>query len=251
MLIGALKILGCLFAFFVTWHGWAGSNKFHFQSENMSLVAEEVLSKQNVIWGMDFISENLLIFTERTGAIKVFDLKTKNLTPVTGVPKVAVFGQGGLMDIHLHPEFHKNAWVYLTYAVAFKDKYTTRLARARLKKNHLTQLEILLTADAFSKDGRHFGSRIAFDGKGHVYFTVGDRGERKEAQNLRNHKGSVLRIKESGGVPMDNPFVKDPLAKKEIWSYGHRNPQGLVFDPETKTLWAGEHGPRGGDEINL
>lgn len=244
------KSLGVLIGLFIGWNG-LGEPLLQFQSEGMYLTVEEVLSKQGSIWGMDFISKNLLIFTEKSGAIKTFNLQTKKLIPIIGVPRVAALGQGGLLDIHLHPNFHKNKWVYLTYSVAIKDQYTTRLSRARLDKNRLTHFQILLTAQALSRDLRHFGSRIAFDGNGHLYFSVGDRGEREEAQNLRNHKGSVLRLTEDGHIPADNPFLKNKLAKKEIWSYGHRNPQGLVFDSRTQRLWLGEHGPYGGDEINL
>ena len=247
----ALKTFLCVFPLLLlSTNSWG--SVLRFQSAQMKLELEEVLSGQKIIWGMDFLSEDQLIFTQRSGEVKLFNLKTKKLTPIQGVPKIASVGQGGLLDIHLHPKFQQNAWVYFTASVHVGKQYTTRLWRAKLQKNRLIKWQTLLTTEALSKNTRHFGSRIVFDGKGYVYFTVGDRGERKEAQNLSNHKGALLRLYEDGRLPPDNPFARyKSSAAKAIWSYGHRNPQGLAWDSRKQILWLGEHGPRGGDEVNL
>lgn len=212
---------------------------------------EKVLSDYGVIWGFDFIDEENILLTEREGSLYRVNLKNKQRTKIQGVPTVLNKGQGGLLDIKLHPDFKKNNWIYFTYSHADKDKNTTRLARAKLNKNTLDKFEILFTAEPFSDNTIHFGSRIVFDGQGHVFFSVGDRNERKKAQDLKTHNGKILRLTEDGKVPQDNPFAKDKNKKTEIWSYGHRNPQGIFYDFETKELWSSEHGPRGGDEINL
>jgi glucose/arabinose dehydrogenase len=163
---------------------------------------------------------------------------------------VHAVGQGGLLDIQLHPEYSKNGLIYLSYAKPGTDGGGTTIARAKLQGNTLTDLQELFSAQPFSGSGLHFGSRIAFDGNGYMFFSCGERGTKENAQNLGNHLGKILRLHDDGRIPKDNPFVNKTGAKPEIWSYGHRNPQGLVYDKESKTLWAHEHGPKGGDELN-
>ncbi len=158
-------------------------------------------------------------------------------------------GQGGLMDVVTAPDFGTSRRLYFTYAKPGEEGAATTLARAKLAEGELVDWEDLLVTQSVSDTGRHFGSRIAFDGRGHLYFGVGDRGVRDSAQNLDNHAGTLMRLGLDGSVPGDNPFVgRDGL--DEIWSYGHRNPQGLAYDTRNDRLWAIEHGPRGGDEIN-
>jgi glucose/arabinose dehydrogenase len=169
---------------------------------------------------------------------------------IGNVPAVFANGQGGLMDIKLHPDYASNGWIYLTYAKPGEGGGGTVIARTKLEGNNLTGLEELFSAQPLSGSGAHFGSRIVFDGKGYIFFTSGERGTKPNAQDLTNHLGKVLRLHEDGKVPTDNPFVNTPDAKPEIWSYGHRNPQGLVYDKATETLWDVEHGPMGGDELN-
>ena len=201
-------------------------------------------------WGMVFINKKELLFTEKKGDVKILHTVTGKIRPVTGLPKVFDGGQGGLLDVALHPSFQKNKTIYWTFSREEKNKYTTSLAKAKLQNDTLNQVQILFSAKPFAREQRHFGSRIVFDKNGFLFFTVGDRGQKKEAQNLNSHFGKLLRIKDDGTVPFDNPFVKNKKALPEIWSYGHRNPQGLFVSKDTGEIWLQEHGPKGGDEIN-
>lgn len=172
--------------------------------------------------------------------------------PLEGVPAVFAEGQGGLMEIMLHPDYANNGWIYLTYSKPGPDTTSsTALARAKIEGNRLTELTELFNAKPWIVSDYHYGSWIAFDGAGHLFLTSGERGQRDSAQTLSNHFGKVIRLNDDGSVPSDNPFVNTPGALPEIWSYGHRNPQGLLYDSETKQLWDTEHGPMGGDELNL
>lgn len=171
---------------------------------------------------------------------------------VAGVPAVYADGQAGLMDIQVHPDYAKNGWIYFTYSKPGPDTTSaTTLARARIEETGLVDVKDLFSAQPYVKSGHHFGSRIAFDGKGHVFITSGERGTKPNSQDLSNHLGKILRLNDDGSVPADNPFVDSIGVKPEIWSYGHRNPQGLLYDAETGQLWDAEHGPMGGDELNL
>jgi glucose/arabinose dehydrogenase len=160
-------------------------------------------------------------------------------------------GQGGLLDVALHPDFADNRWVYLTWAGRCDGGNATHLGRGRLQGDRLTDFETLFVADPCVASNIHFGSRLVFDGTGHLFMTVGDRGQRRRAQDLGDHNGAVLRLNDDGSIPADNPFVERADARDAIFSYGHRNPQGAVRHPQTGALWIHEHGPRGGDEINL
>jgi glucose/arabinose dehydrogenase len=160
-------------------------------------------------------------------------------------------GQGGLLDVAVSPDYKSGDWIYFTYSKNRKGKGATTLARARRRGKELVDWKDILITRSATDTGRHFGSRIAFDGAGHLFFTVGDRGHRPNGQDLSTHAGSVLRVRLDGSVPDNNPFLKNKKALPEIWSYGHRNPQGICYDSEHKRLWIIEHGPRGGDEINL
>lgn len=202
-------------------------------------------------WGIAFLPDGRILVNEKEGEIRI--IKDGKLLDerITGVPKVYTNGQGGLMDIQLHPDYSKNGWIYLTYAKPDGDNGGgTVIARAKLKGNELTNLEELFKAIPTSTSGAHFGSRIVFDGKGYIFFSSGERGKKENAQDLSNHLGKIMRLHEDGRVPKDNPFINKPGAKPEIWSYGHRNPQGLYYDRHTNTLWDHEHGPKGGDELN-
>lgn len=217
------------------------------KSEGQAFSVEQVTTGHDIIWGFDFINANEIIFTEKSGTLKKLDLKTKKVTKIDGAPEVSFRGQGGLLDIRKDPS---SDWIYFTY-VQKKNSYgSTHLGRGKVKGASLVNWQLLLSTDIKSKTGRHFGSRISFDGD-YVFFTMGDRGVRESAQDLSNHAGAVMRLHKDGRVPKDNPFVKTKDAKAEIWSYGHRNPQGLVFDTSRKILFEMEHGPRGGDEINI
>lgn len=202
-------------------------------------------------WGMAAISNDILLVTERQGTAKLVDLKTGALQQVQGLPEVVSRGQGGLLDVALSPNFKQNQKLYFSYSKPIENKQALALGKAKLVGNQLKDWQDIFISNYLSKSVHHFGSRIAFDNNNKLFLSHGDRGERHEAQNLSNHAGTILRLNLDGSVPDDNPFVGDKSAAPEIWSYGHRNPQGLTFDAKTKKLWSNEHGPRGGDEINL
>jgi len=212
---------------------------------------EQVVTGLGVPWGMAFLSADQLLLTERAGIVRLLDLKTGSTVNLAGTPDVVAEGQGGMLDVAIGPNYAAEGWIYFTYTKRSRSEAATTLARARLARHRLLDWEDLLVTDSATDARRHFGSRIAFDGEGHVFFGVGDRGERDMAQDLSNHIGTIMRLNLDGSVPADNPFVGIDNARDEIWSYGHRNPQGLLFDRVSNRLWSIEHGPRGGDEINL
>lgn len=209
-------------------------------------------------WAMAQVSDKHLLITEKSGTLVLFDMVSKAITPVSGAPEIIVMGQGGLLDVAVPPDYQQGdkdaGWVYFTYATPVhkegkKALAATALGRAKLNAS-LSALEdwqtLFVTLSASDK-GQHFGSRIAFMGD-YVFFGVGDRGDRSNGQDLTSHAGTIMRLHRDGSVPKDNPFVGRSDALPEIWSYGHRNPQGLAV--RNGVLWASEHGPRGGDELN-
>jgi len=220
------------------------------KSEKQTFLVEEVTDGLSIPWGLAFISNTQLLITERAGSIKLLDMQKKTLTPIQGAPTVMAQGQGGLLDVAVPPDFKTGDWIYFTFVRNKGGEGVTVLARAKLTANKLVQWQDLLETQSATGTGRHFGSRIVFDENGYVYFGVGDRGERPMSQDLSNHAGSVMRLYRDGRVPQDNPFNKRADVPPQIWSYGHRNPQGMAYDYANKRLWLIEHGPRGGDEIN-
>lgn len=202
-------------------------------------------------WGMAFLPDGGILVTERPGRLRMIRDGAVLTEPLGGVPAVHARGQGGLLDVALHPEFESNRLVYLSYSKPGAEGATTAVIRGRLEGLQLTDVEEILEADAWSGAGVHFGSRLVFDRDGYLYVSIGDRGTMRNAQDLTNHAGTILRLHDDGGVPEDNPFVGRSDARPEIWAYGIRSPQGLAIHPETGALWETEHGPRGGDEINL
>jgi len=228
-------------------------------SEKQRFTLSTVATGFRIPWAMAFLPDGELLVTDRGGELYVVSGVTENSTqtePVAGAPKVLAGGQGGLLDLELHPDYDKNGWIYLSY-VAPKQKGesgrggNTALMRARLKDNQLIDQQLLFKAQPNYSSKRHYGGRIAFDADNHVYLTVGDRGSRDEVQRLDNYLGKVYRLHDDGSVPEDNPFTSVANAVTATWSYGHRNPQGMAVHPETGKLWAHEHGPKGGDELNL
>lgn len=212
---------------------------------------EQVAKVAGVPWGLAQLDKDTLIYTLRAGEVGLLNTADGKTQRLEGLPEIEVHGQGGLLDVAVRPGYTAGDWVYFTYSKMHDGSPETTLARAILKKNKLSDWQDLLVTKVGSDSGNHFGSRIAFDDSGHVYFGVGDRGKRKNSQNLKNHAGAIMRLNIDGSIPEDNPFVGNKKALPEIYSYGHRNPQGLMFDTKTKQLWEVEHGPRGGDEINL
>ncbi len=211
-------------------------------------------------WGMAWLSDDTILVTERPGRLRVVSNGTLDPRPVSGVPKVFASGQGGLMDVALHPDFATNRLIYLTYAHGDDDANRTRVARAVFDGQALDDLEVIFENADAKEGGQHFGSRLLWLPDGTLLVSIGDGGNpptsfagdeiRKQAQNLGTHFGKLIRIRDDGQVPNDNPFVGQPGAKPEIYSYGHRNIQGLARDPETGAIFANEHGARRGDELN-
>ena len=220
-------------------------------SETTSFRLEQVAEGLGVPWGLTFLSDTRLLITERRGTIKLLDIESGSLMPIRGVPDVKASGQGGLLDVAVPPGHEAGDWIYFTFVRDILSEGVTVLARAKLIDDLLVGWQDLLETESAEGGGRHYGSRIAFDNDGHVYFGVGDRGDRPNSQQLDNHAGSIIRLHRDGRVPDDNPFLNHKDALPETWSFGHRNPQGMAYDHENDRLWSIEHGPRGGDEINL
>ncbi len=202
-------------------------------------------------WSLAFLPNGDMLVTERVGRLRIVRNGNLIASPVPGVPEVELGGQAGLLDVALHPKFMENRLLYLSYAGAGEGGNGTEVVRARLVDDALVDLETILVVRPKSHGGRHFGSRLLFGPDGYLYVTAGERANRDRAQDLGDLAGSVLRITDDGGVPPDNPFVDRPGAGPEIYTYGNRNPQGLAMHPDTGQIWESEHGPKGGDEINL
>ena len=203
-------------------------------------------------WGMVFLPDGGILITEKTGRLLHF--KSGKTIEISNVPDVYVRGQGGLMDIELHPNYNENGWVYLSFASEQGEGKggNTAIMRAKLSNNQLVDAQLLYKAEPNSTKGQHFGSRLEFDEEGYLYFSVGERGSRDvNPQDITRDGGKIYRLHDDGRIPNDNPFVGKSGAKTAIFSYGHRNPQGLAKNPVTGKMWEHEHGPRGGDEINI
>jgi glucose/arabinose dehydrogenase len=201
-------------------------------------------------WSIAFLPSGEMLVTERPGRLRIVRNGTLDPQPVAGVPQVWASGQGGLLEVLPHPRFAENQFLYLTYAKPGERGATTALARGRFDGKTLTQVRDIFVADNWAEGGAHFGSKLAFGRDGMLYMTVGERNDRHRAQNTNLHGGKVLRLKDDGTVPPDNPFVGRSGYKPEIYSYGHRNLQGLAVHPQTGAIWETEHGPQGGDELN-
>ena len=226
------------------------TKKFKIQKKPRVQI-ELIVDGLGVPWSLEFLDKDRIIFSEREGAIKTLDLRSRKISKVSGAPEVGVRGQGGMLDLALHPNFKSNRRIYISYSKPVSGGATTAIATAILSGKKLESIRDIFVANNPSRKGQHFGSRISFDGNGHVFFSVGDRGQRRLAQDLAADQGKIHRLKLDGSIPKDNPFVSDDKKRPSVWSYGHRNPQGLVFDSVTGVLWESEHGPRGGDEINV
>jgi glucose/arabinose dehydrogenase len=217
-----------------------------------SYSTELVVPDVEVPWGMVFLPNGSLLYTEKEGKLIRFQYGKKH--EILGLPETYVRGQGGLMGIALHPNFEQNKRIYFAMAISNNDKSggNTGLYSATLVGNSLEDVRLLYKAVPDTKKGVHFGSRIVFDADGYLYFSIGDRGERDvNPQDITRDNGKIYRLHDDGSIPKDNPFVGVANAKEAIYSFGHRNPQGLIVHPETAAIWEHEHGPKGGDEINI
>ena len=210
----------------------------------------------DIPWGMVFLPNQNLIVSDRNGSLWLVDYKEKSKTKISGVPNVRYKGQGGLLDVEIHPDFINNNYIYIgftDYLNSKKNRTFTSIIRARLKNISLTDQKIIYKADDTFYDNStiHYGTRIVFDDKGFLYFSIGDRGKRNQAQLLEYPNGKIHRLNADGSIPSDNPFFENNNAIKSIWTFGNRNPQGLAMHPASSILFETEHGPRGGDELNI
>ena len=221
-----------------------------YRSEKHSFSIETVVDGLEYPWSMEFASDGKILITERPGRLRIFE-NGELSAPVKGLPKIKSEGQGGLLDIALDADFINNKILFLSYTAGNFSGIGTEVSSAKLVNNQLKELKLLFKALPKSRGGRHFGSRLLLTNDNSLYITLGDRGEMKRAQNINDHAGSLIRIGKDGEIPNDNPFIKRSDAKKEIYTYGNRNIQGIALNPATHDIWTVEHGPQGGDELNL
>jgi glucose/arabinose dehydrogenase len=241
------RILSCALA--LGFAAAAGAQSFGSQEHRFRVV--KVAEGLEQPWSVAFLPDGRMLVTEKPGRLRLIVNGQLVAAPVTGVPQVTVHGQGGFFDVVPHPQFEKNQLVYLSYAARGDDGVGTELARARLTGNRLEDVQVLFRQSPKGRSGNHFGGRIVFDRAGYLYLTLGDRGEMPRAQKPDDHAGSVIRLHDDGRVPADNPFVGKPGWKPEKLDLGHRNQQGAALHPQSGVLWTHEHGPQGGDEINI
>ncbi|MEC9106643.1 MAG: PQQ-dependent sugar dehydrogenase [Candidatus Neomarinimicrobiota bacterium] len=225
------------------------------RTEKVSFKVQTFMDGFEIPWGMAFLPDQRLLVTDRVGDLWIVAKDGKGKVKIAGeVPSVRSKGQGGMLDIAVHPDFKNNSYIYISYSDDDLDKKShTSLIRAKLVNNRLVGSQIIFRPEEkyFTKKTLHFGSRIIFDDDGFIFFCIGDRGDRDLAQDLDMPNGKMYRIRDDGTIPIDNPFYYTKGAIKSIWSYGHRNPQGLAIHPSTRQIWEAEHGPRGGDEVNI
>jgi len=230
---------------------------FHAQevirTQRQRFILDTVVAGLHVPWGMAFLPDGDMLISERSGTLYRFS--DGQLTTMTGLPDIMAKGQGGLLDLRLHPDFENNGWLY--FAFSRPDPRNSKVGctavmRAKIEGNKLAHKELLFDGEPDTNRGHHWGCKLQFDKEGYLWFGIGDRGNRDEnPQTLTNDCGKIHRIHDDGRIPKDNPFVDTQGARPSIYSYGHRNPQGTTMHPETGEIWVTEHGPRGGDELNL
>ncbi len=254
----------CVGSFLLFWSAYSGAGSvMSDNSRGHSYQVEMIQDGFRLPWAFEFVDQDTLIFSERDGRIGVYSREEGETRYLPGLPDIYFEGQGGLLDLKPSPEFEKEPWVYVTYS-AFPKKMRRRnnddpvtvlgrflLAGEDFSQYRIEQWQVLVETESGTSTNYHFGSRIAFDPGRYVYFSIGDRGERPNGQNRKTHAGSILRVTFTGKASRHNPFYGQSASQPEIWSYGHRNPQGLAYDSVRERLWAIEHGPRGGDELNV
>ena len=222
-----------------------------FEEQGQQYSVQAVVDGLEFPWDFVFVSETEILLTEKPGRLNRINLHTGERTEIAGTPEVVYRGQGGLMGVVLAPDFQRSQTLYLSYSKKVADGYTTALMKARLSGDKLLDQELIFTAEPALQGKGHYGAAMVFDNDGYLFLSVGERQQRQYAQKLDNHLGKILRFDKNGKVPANNPFVGNNSAKPEIYSYGHRNPQGLAIHPVTGDLWDSEHGPQGGDEVNI
>lgn len=252
MITKILDLPTCAVAVLCLATGMAGAQTKTVQSQQHPFRVVKLVEGLSHPWSLAFLPDGQMLITERRGQLRRLSKDFKlDPDPVAGVPPVVETGQGGLFDVALHPNYAENRWLYLAYNGAGRGGWGTELLRARFDGQRLSQVEVLFRLEPKSRGGQHFGGRIVFDRQGYLYLTLGDRGDKERAQRLDDHAGSVIRLHDDGRVPADNPFVKRARARPEKFTLGDRNMQGAALHPKTGELWTHEHGPQGGDEINV
>lgn len=221
-------------------------------TEKANLIVEKVAQGLEHPWGLAFLPDGKMLVTERAAKIRYVNTDGSLSEPLAGLPDIEVAGQGGLLDVILHPDFANNQQIYFSYNEPSSDGSSTAVATATLGADKLTDVKVIFSANPKFSSRHHFGGRLVIKDNQHLFITLGDRGQRRDdAQTLDNHHGKVIRLNLDGSVPTDNPYVQNAAVLDDIWSYGHRNIQGAALHPETGELWTHEHGPQGGDEINI
>ncbi len=234
-------------------HSAAAADDTYRSSAGLHFRVTEIAGGLHSPWSIAFLPSGDMLVTERdAGRLRLVRGGRLQAEAIAGTPKVAAAGQGGLLDVALHPEFPENRLIYLSYAAEGQGGRGTEVLRATLKNGRLEAAEVIFRAAPKTSGSAHYGSRLLFAPDGTLFITLGERfSHTQEAQNTANHLGSVIRINDDGSVPKDNPFAGDDKSRPEIFSYGHRNSQGIALRPGTSEIWEHEHGPRGGDEVNI
>ena len=235
------------------------ANEFDFdktvvKTKHLSFEVSHFSDGYEIPWGMAFLPDHRMLVTDISGSLWLLSKNGEKISKIKNIPQVVFKGQGGLLDVEIHPDFSNNSYVYISFSEKLKkNKYHTTIIRGKLNKYTLKNIETVFRArdNNFSRTLHHYGSRIVFDNNKFLYFTIGDRGFKNEAQDLTLPNGKIHRVLDNGKIPIDNPFIYYKNACKSIWTYGNRNPQGLAKHPKTGNIWQSEHGPRGGDEINI
>lgn len=232
---------------------WAAAQINQLQSvrlASLDVAVEKVAAGLVHPWALAFLPDGRMLVTERPGRLRIISVDGTVSAPLAGTPQVLAKGQGGLMDVALHPDFDQNGLVYLSFAEPGEGGACTALGRGRLAGERIEEFEVIFRQRPKVSGANHFGNRIVFSGDGHVFLTLGERFKFEPAQELSNHLGAIVRIKDDGSIPDDNPFTGEADAEGAIWSYGHRNIEAAAIDPATGAFWIAEMGPLGGDELN-
>ena len=231
---------------------WAQDRSSVISSEKQAFRLVTLLNGLENPWSLAFLPDGQMLVTERAGRLRLVSQDFKlNPKPIDGLPEVVAQGQGGLFDVVLHPKYAQNGWIYWAYNAPGQGGWGTAMARGKLQGHRMTDVQVLFSMQPKTRSSHHFGGRIVFDQAGFLSLTLGDRGDKDRAQKLNDHAGSVIRLHDDGRVPEDNPFVKREGALAEKWTLGNRNMQGAAVHPQTGQLWTHEHGPQGGDEVNV
>jgi glucose/arabinose dehydrogenase len=231
---------------------WAQEGTSVFKSEKHAFRVATLVTGLENPWSIAFLPDGRMLVTERAGRLRLVSHDFKlNPKPIDGLPEVVPQGQGGLFDVVLHPQYAQNGWIYWAYNAPGPGGWGTALARGKLQDHRMIEVQVLFSMQPKTRSNHHFGGRIVFDQAGLLYLTLGDRGDKDRAQKLSDHAGSVIRLHDDGRVPANNPFVNRAGALTEKWTLGNRNMQGAALHPQTGELWTHEHGPQGGDEVNV